>query len=65
MGLQIRQIAISEGALMRRFQRDTRRLTGLERFLPARRAEAPSVARLDAGKVIIRCRHRKVVAVRL
>ncbi len=65
VGLQVRQIAIGQGALMRRFQSHARRLPRLERLLPARRAEAPAIAGADARKVIIRHRRRKIVATRL
>src|SRR5215472_1667148 len=46
-------------------QRDAGRLTGSERLLPARRTEAPAVARLQAGKTPLRHRRREIVAARL
>src|SRR6185503_4423304 len=35
---------------------------GIERLLPARRAQAPAVARLEAGEAVLRHRRREVVA---
>ena len=45
-------------------QDHSRRLVGLERFLPAWRAQAPTVTRLEARETKFRHRRRKVVAAR-
>src|SRR5579864_4116119 len=62
VALQIRERAIVERAQMRRAQDDARRALGFERLLPARRAEAPAIARDEAGKAISRHRRREIVA---
>src|SRR6185437_16770248 len=64
VALEIGERAVVERALMRRAQHDARRQPGLERLLPARRAQAPAVARAKAGEAAIRHRRREVVAAR-
>ena len=49
---------------MRRGQNDIGRATGLEGFLPARRAQAPLIAGFESGKSGIGNRCRKIVAAR-
>jgi hypothetical protein len=48
---------------MRSPQNHAGRLAGLERFLPARRTQAPAVAGPQAGKAKLRRRRRKIIAV--
>jgi len=56
--------AVSESTLVRRAQDHTRRLADLERFLPARGTEAPTVTRVQAWKAECRNWSRKIVAAR-
>src|SRR5437868_14438004 len=65
VALEIGEAAIGERPLMRRAQHDTRRQPGLERLLPAWRAEAPAIARLQPREAVIRHRRREIVAARL
>jgi hypothetical protein len=62
--LEIGERAVTQRAFMGRAQHHARRLAGLECFLPARRAQAPAVAGLEAGKAIFRHRGREIVAAR-
>ena len=50
-----------EGRSVRSLEHDGRRDTGLERFLPARRDDAPAIARLESGKQPLRLRGHEVV----
>jgi hypothetical protein len=47
---------------MRRLEDDRRRDPGVERLLPARRDDAPAVARAKAGKEPLRLRGHQVVS---
>ncbi len=62
--LQIGKRAVVERTLVRRAQHNTRRGAGFKSFLPARRAEAPSVSGLEPGKSVFRHRRRKIVSAR-
>src|SRR5262249_11591363 len=63
--LEIGERAVAQRALVGGAQHHARRLLGLDRFLPARRAQAPAVAGLEAGKAVGRQRCREIVAARL
>ena len=49
---------------MRRLEHDRRRTAGIERFAPARCAEAPAITGLEAGELVEREWCREVVATR-
>lgn len=51
-------------ALMRRTQNHRRRFTRLGRFQPTARTQAPSVARLESGKLILRPRRYEIISSR-
>src|ERR1700680_2746658 len=51
-----------ETRLMRRGKADAWRMAGVERLLPARRAQAPAIARLQPVEAELRQRGREVVA---
>src|ERR1700689_4880493 len=51
-----------QGLLVGRFQHHLRREAGVEGFLPARGAEAPAVAGLEAREAVLRHRGGEVVA---
>src|SRR5215475_2625024 len=59
---EIGERTVCERAFMRGAQDHARRLTGLERFLPTRRAQAPAIARLEAAEAELRHRRGKIVA---
>src|SRR5262245_38552415 len=63
VGLQVLELAVGERRLVRRLEHDLGRYAGLEGLLPARRAQAPLVAGLQAGES--GTRRREVVAARL
>src|SRR5262245_60817988 len=54
-----------QGHSMGRLEHDLRGGTGVQRLLPARGAQAPAVAGLEAGEAVLRQRRREVVALRL
>src|SRR5689334_15573056 len=60
--LEVVQRAVVERAFMRRPQHDLRRHAGVQRLLPAGRAEAPAVAGLQARKAVLREGRREIVA---
>lgn len=60
--LQILEPAVLQGHGMGGAQYDTGRPSGSERLLPARGAEAPTVAGLQAGKAVVRPRCAEIVA---
>jgi hypothetical protein len=60
--LQIGERAVVEGAFVRSPQNHAGRLARLERFLPARRTQAPAVAGPQAGKAKLWHRRRKIIA---
>src|SRR5262245_34367587 len=62
--LELGERAIAERARFRRAQHHARRHPRLERLGPARRAQAPAVARLQPGEAVIGHRRREVVAAR-
>ena len=62
---EIGQGAETQRPLVRGAQHHAGRLTGREGLLPARRAQAPAVAGLEARKAEVRQRRRKIVAARL
>src|SRR5512135_3419348 len=62
VALEVRERAVFERALMGRTQDDAWGAPSLERFLPARRAEAPAVAGLQAREAEFRHRRREIVA---
>src|SRR5690242_7605897 len=47
---------------MSRLENDLRGGAGVERLLPARRAQAPAVARLEAGEAVLWHRRGEIVA---
>src|SRR5437660_4670673 len=59
---EIGERAVVERAFVRSAQHHVGGLARLERFLPTRRAQAPAVARLEAGKAELRHRRRKIIA---
>ncbi len=61
MRLQVFQIAKRQTSFMRRCQHDLRCEAGLQRFLPARRTQAPLVARLQSWKTPLQIGSRKIV----
>ena len=60
--LEIGERAVVEGAFARSPQQYPGRLARLERFLPARRTQAPAVAGPQAGKAEFWHRRRKIIA---
>ena len=60
--LQIGERAVVEGTFVRSPQNHAGRPAGLERFLPARRTQAPTVAGPQAGKAELWHRRRKIIA---
>ena len=60
--LQIGERTVVEGAFVRSPQNYAGRLARFERFLPARRTQAPTVARPQAGKAKLWRRRRKIIA---
>src|SRR5258708_8747470 len=50
---------------MRRLEHDLRRRPAIERLLPAAGAQAPAIARFQAGEAVLRQGRAEVVAVRL
>src|SRR5579859_5812970 len=60
--LQIGQQAVIQRALLGRAQHDAGRGVGIQRFLPARRAKAPAVSRLQSRKAELRMWRGQVVA---
>src|SRR5689334_12566042 len=62
MPFQIGQPDDLEGRLMGCRQHDARRGAGIERLLPAIRAQAPAIAALEPGEFVFRARGREVVA---
>src|SRR5262249_55192438 len=62
--LEIGERAMIERALVGGAQHHARRLARLERLLPARCAQAPAVARLEAAEAELRHRRRQIVAAR-
>ena len=60
--LQIFQVAKRETRFMRRRQNDLWCMTGIERLLPPRCAQAPLVAGLQAGKAELQVGSRKIVS---
>ena len=65
MPLQVGEVAMGECRFMRGAQHDARRLSGIERLLPAGRAKTPPVAGLEPRKLIVGVRRREIVAARL
>jgi hypothetical protein len=65
MRLEIFQIAKRQACLVRSREYDLRCMPRVERFLPTRRAEAPSVAGLQTRKSELQVRRREIVADRL
>ena len=59
---EIDERAVPEGTFVSRAQEHARSLTSLQCFLPTRRAQAPPIAGLHAGKAEFRSRCRKIVA---
>jgi len=62
VALEVGERAVIERALVGGAQHDARRLARLERLGPARRAQAPAVAGLEAGEAELRHRRRQIVA---
>lgn len=62
--LKVSKGAVIERALVGGAQHHARRASRFERLLPARRAQAPAVAGLEAGEAESRQRRRQVVAAR-
>src|SRR5271169_2384953 len=60
--LEIGERAIVQGAFVRSPQDHAGRLARLERFLPARRTQAPAVAGPEAGKAEFWHRCRQIIA---
>src|ERR1043165_9477906 len=54
-----------EGDGVRGLEHDLGRSAGIERLLPAAGAQAPAIARLEAGKAVLRHGSREVVALGL
>src|SRR4051812_24534520 len=65
MRFEILEVAKRERAFMRRGEDDFRGGAVIKRFLPARGAKAPAVARLQTGEAPLQVRRRKIVAGRL
>src|SRR5262245_43199561 len=60
--LEIGERAIAQRAFMGGAQDHARRLARLQRFLPTRRTETPTIAGLEPGKAEFRHRRRKIIA---
>src|SRR5690606_11917184 len=60
--LEIGELAVVERAFVRGGEDDARRGAGLERLLPARRAEAPAVAGPEAREAVFRHRRGEIVS---
>jgi hypothetical protein len=63
--LEIFEMTVRQSAGMGGRKQDLRRVAGNEGFLPARRAQAPAVARLQPGKSKFGTRRGQVIAARL
>ena len=59
---QLRQGDKLQRIRMGGFHHDRRRVAFLECFTPAKRAKAPAIARLEAGKTVLRHRRGEVIA---
>src|SRR5579872_4934588 len=60
--LEVGERAMFQSALLRGAQHHAWRRTSIQRFLPARRAQAPAIARLQTIEAVLRVRGGQVVA---
>ena len=62
VGFQVRERDDFQRSAVCGFEHHLWRAACFERFLPSRRAQAPSILRLQARKVVFRSRRRQIIA---